>query len=150
MYLVITNEDLNRLKPKTRAELLSILLSEAPNPERFPRGTDDYGWDDRVDLTEELVAEFVEGCAPETVRGLRVIAEEGPIIAASELQKVGIVNYTHFQGRTTKRIRTVTGNKDAYFLAWDDWASEDNQQYGCGHYAVTVPTHKALMRHFGM
>lgn len=148
MYLVITQEDLSKLNPQTRAELLAALLSEPENPDRYPPNTDDYIWEDRVDLTDEQMSEFIEGCAPETVRGLRVIAEEGPVIAADKLEGVGIDNYGHFQGRTTKRVRTVTGNKNAYLLAWDDWGSEDNQQYGCGHYAVTVPTHQALLRFF--
>lgn len=148
MHLILTKDDLSKLKPATRADLIANLLTEAPDISRFPRNTEDYDWDGRVDLTPEQVAEFVEGCSPETVKGLELIAEEGPIIAADLLERAGIDNYGHFQGRTTKRVRTITGSKDAFLLAWDDWGSEDNQQYGCGHYAVTLATHRSLMTFF--
>lgn len=149
MYLILTKEDLTKLKASTRADLMAHFLSEPMDAERFPRGTEDYNWNDRVDLTLEQVKEFMVGLSDETVTGLKIIAEEGPDIAANLLERAGIDNYANFQGRTTKRVRTITGNKNAYLLAWDDWGSEDNQQYGCGHYAVTSVTHRSLMDYFG-
>jgi hypothetical protein len=150
MYLVITQDDLIKLSPKVRAELMAALIPEPDTIGRFPPETEEYDWSNRVDLDDEQVTQFMEGCAPETIRGLRVIAKQGPVITGDTLEEAGIENYGHFQGRTTKRARTVTGDKSAYLLAWDDWASEDNQQFGCGHYAVTMPTYAALVRYFDL
>lgn len=149
MHIVITKRDFSRLKPSTRADIIATLIAQI-STNTTPNQTEDYNWENRVDLNPEQVAEFIEGCAPETIEGLKIIAEEGPVIIADILQKAGIENYGHFQGRTTKRARTVTGNKDAYLLAWDDWGTEENQQYGCGHYAVTTETHWSLREYFDM
>lgn len=150
MHLVLTTDDLSKLKAETREDLFRTLFRPNQLNLRLPRGAERYDWENRVSLKPEQVAEYMEGCAPETIAGLRIIAEEGPIITGDRLQAAGIENYGHFQGRTTKRVRTVTGNKHAYLLAWDDWGSEDNQQYGCGHYAVTTDTFLALRAHFGL
>lgn len=148
MYIVLTQDDLSRLQPATRADLLATLLEEPVDTSRFPPDTEDYDWSHRVDLTDEQVATFIEGCSTKTIAGLRVIAEKGPVFPADALEEAGIENYGHFQGRTTTRVRTVTGDESAYLLAWDDWGSEYNQQFGCGSYAVTLATHAALRRYF--
>ncbi len=148
MLITLTDDDLNKLKPATRADLIATLFA-APS-QSLPNETSDYFWEDRVDLSVQQVTEFMEKCAPETIAGLRVIAEEGPVISAHLLNQVGIDNYGHFQGRTTKRARTITGNGDAYLLSWDDWSSEENQDAGCGHYAVTRETFQSLRTYFGL
>jgi hypothetical protein len=70
------------------------------------------------------------------------------VIAANLLNEAGIENYGHFQGRVTKRTRTVTGDKHAYLFTWDDWQSEENAERGYGHYAVSEKTFRSLRRHF--
>ncbi len=89
----------------------------------------------------------MKGCAPETIAGLRVIAENGPVIKASLLDAAGIENYSHFQGRVTKRTRTITGQKGVYFFTWDDWEEAPD---GVGHYAVTGPTFRSLRIYFNL
>jgi hypothetical protein len=101
-----------------------------------------------VDLDPGVIDEFMDGCAPETKAGLKVIAEHGPKIHADKLQTAGIENYGHFQGRTTKRTRTVTKNPKAFLLAFDNWNSEENG--GVGHYAVTEATWHTLRGYFGI
>lgn len=108
-----------------------------------PRGLD---WHGVVDLTPGQVEAFMKGCSTRTVAGLRVIAEHGPVIHASLLDRAGIENYGHFQGRVTLRTRTITGNPNAFLLAWDDWGSKANG--GIGHYAVTAKTHRSLRIYF--
>jgi len=105
-----------------------------------------FEWDDVVDLTPAQVEEFIAGCSLKTVAGLRVIAEHGPVIRASLLGRAGIENYGHFQGRITTRVRTVTGNRNAFMVTWDNWQSEENA--GIGHYAVTAKTYRALRIYF--
>lgn len=147
MQIIINDNDFSRLKPATRQDIIATLLSGAasPVPEYDMEGFD---WDEVVDLTPDEVGEFIEGCSEQTVAGLRVIAEHGPVIAANLLNEAGIENYGHFQGRVTKRTRTVTGDKHAYLFTWDDWQSEENAERGYGHYAVSEKTFRSLRRHF--
>lgn len=146
MQLVLTETDLSKLKPSTRADLLAYLF-----PTLHEKAVDNplgLEWDDVVSLTPGQVEEFMAGCADETKAGLRVIAEHGPTIHASKLAEAGIENYGHFQGRVTKRTRTITGNKHAFLFTWDDWTSEEND--GVGHYAVTDATYRSLRIFFDL
>jgi hypothetical protein len=142
MQIVLTETDLSKLKPATRADLLAHIFPKAA-PGLNAEG---FGWDDVVELTPGEIEEFMEGCADETIAGLRVIAEHGPVIRANLLDQAGIDNYGHFQGRVTKRTRTVTGYKHAFLFTWDDWQSEENG--GIGHYAVTAATWQSLRIYF--
>jgi hypothetical protein len=146
MQLVLTEADLSKLKPSTRADLIATLFPRLPeNSSDNPLGLE---WDDVVNLTPGQIEEFMSGCSDETKAGLRVIAERGPTIHASLLAEAGIENYGHFQGRVTKRTRTVTGDKHAFLFTWDDWTSEEND--GVGHYAVTEATHRSLRMFFNL
>lgn len=81
-----------------------------------------------------------------TKAGLRVFAEQGPVIHVNALvealKKEGSDKYSQFQSRTTVRTRTVTGNKDLFLLGWDEWEGDE------GRYAVTRQTYKSLRRYF--
>jgi hypothetical protein len=88
----------------------------------------------------------MDGCSEETIHGLLAIAELGPVIHASRLNPTfNQDTYRYFQGAVTKRTRTITGDKDACLLAWDDW---DKSSDGIGHYAVTMTTFHSLRRYF--
>lgn len=145
MQLVFTEADLIKLKASTRADILANLFPPATEqPAENARGFD---WDEVVSLTLAQVEEFMAGCSDETRAGIRVIAEHGPTIHASLLAEAGIENYGHFQGRVTKRTRTVTGDKHAFLFAWDDWSAEDEH---VGHYAVTDVTYRSLRSFFNL
>jgi hypothetical protein len=146
MQIVLTEEDLTKLAPSTRADLMAHIfpMKSAKQGDNDPS----LDWVDVVDLTPGQVEEFMDGCAPETIAGLRVIAEHGPKIHADLLRQAGIENYGHFQGRVTKRTRTVTGDRHAFLFSWDDWQSEKNG--GVGHYAVTAATHRSLRIYFNL
>ena len=146
MQLMLNEADLNKLKPSTRADLLANLFP--PAQERPTQNSRGFDWDEVVNLTPGQVEEFMAGCADETKAGLRVIAQHGPMIHASLLAQAGIENYGHFQGRVTKRTRTVTGDKHAFLFTWDDWSSEENE--GVGHYAVTDATYRSLRIFFNL
>ena len=87
----------------------------------------------------------MEAAADKTKLGLRVLADQGPVVRAQVLIDAGITNLPHFQSRTTIRTRTVTGDKGAFLLGWDDWAEAEEGQ---GRYAVTPITHQSLRRYF--
>lgn len=132
------NEHVPRLPASARA---GVAPGNAENAEGFE-------WDDVVNLTPGQVEEFMAGCSLKTIAGLRVVAEHGPVIRASLLNHAGIDNYGHFQGRITSRARTVTGNRNAFLVTWDDWDSEENA--GIGRYAVTAKTYRSLRIYFNL
>jgi len=146
MQLILTEDDLNKLKPATRADLIAILFPAGL--QQIANSSDGLSWDDVVDLTPGQIEYLISGCSDQTIYGLKIIAEHGPKIHASLLDEAGIENYGHFQGRVTKRTRTVTGNKHAFLFTWDDWTSAENG--GVGHYAVTDKTFRSLRIYFNM
>ena len=140
--LTLTKDDIRRLSPPAQEELKQLLFAKAPiDPSALPTGFTADDFEDVVDLTPGQMEEFMAGCSGETIAGLRIIAEHGPVINAKLLDKAGIENYGHFQGRVTKRTRTVTKNKDAYLFTWDDWQAAPD---GVGHYAVSPTTFRSL------
>jgi hypothetical protein len=123
MYIVLTKEDITSFSPALRAELLASAFPKVkPSLDGIPAGFDEDDFEGVVDLSPRQVVDFIDGCAEETVAGLKVFAEHGPVIHGSLLNAVGIENYSHFQGRVTKRTRTVTKDPEAFLFAWDNWA----------------------------
>lgn len=158
MQIVLTDNEFSKLKPATRQELLALLLSSSATVNPADNHAEGFEWDEVVDLSPDEVKEFIEGnrernfgpIAEQTAQGLKIIANHGPVILANVLNKAGIENYGHFQGRVTKRTRTVTENKHAYLFTWDDWNSEENIERGYGYYAVTETTFRSLRAYFGI
>lgn len=149
MKLLIDENDLSKMKPATRADLLSMLMSSG-SASTLPNHDPRFDWDNVVDLTPEQVEEFMEGSSDKTAEGLKVIAKRGPVILANELNAAGITNYGHFQGRVTQRTRTVTRKKRVFLFTWDDWSEGANAERGFGHYAVSRNTWESLKEHFGL
>lgn len=145
MRITIDEKDFSKLKSSTVQDIISTLVNSVSQPASEPEG---FEWDDVVSLSPGEVELFMEGCAEQTIAGLRIIAQHGPVIAANLLNAAGIENYGHFQGRVTKRTRTVTGNKHAFLFTWDDWQSDENAERGYGHYAVSSTTFQSLRSYF--
>ena len=116
MQIVLTSDDLSRLKPKTRADIINKLF-----PSDDVSDENDIDFEDVVGLSFSEVSEFMNNVSEKYQAGLRVIAEDGPVIHASALERAGITNFGHFQGRITLRTRTITGNEDAFLFGWDNW-----------------------------
>ena len=150
MKLILSKRDLSHLSAHTRTEILDYLGSRVPEEDHTVSEPDlEYmGFDMSfvADLTYSQVRKWMEAPSKWTKAGLRVFAEQGPIIHVSvlveALQKEGSDNYSQFQSRTTVRTRTITGDREAYLLGWDDW------EEGEGQYAVTRETYKSLRRYF--
>lgn len=155
MMIGISRDQFHKLTPGTQAELMKV-WGQSVKPVSFgPSKAGAYGPeydgidmnDDVYDLTPKQIQKWMENASDKTKAGLRVIAEFGPVITASQLTDAGVENLPHFQSRTTIRTRTVTGEPDAYLLGWDDWSEVDE---GEGRYAVTPITHQALRQYFNM
>ncbi|MEG8028996.1 hypothetical protein [Sphingomonas aerolata] len=140
--LVVNKEAFNRLKARTKAELLSVLFDTEMTEDTL---NEEFNWEDRVHFSESEIEEFMTTLNADTANGLRAIAEHGPIIHASILDDVGVSDYASFQRSTTRRVRTVTQDSAAFFLAWDDWNEAENR---VGRYAVTPKTFRSLQAYF--
>lgn len=136
--LVVTKEAFNKLRPRTKDELLAVVFS---NEALIPELDEAFNWSNRVDFSPGQIEEFMSTLNEETTEALRVIAESGPYVHATLLDDSGIADYASFQRSTTRRTRTMTGESDDFFLAWDDWPEAEN---GVGRYAVTPATHRSL------
>lgn len=152
MMIILSGDDFAGLSAGTRNEILARLKSGSPagtGPTHapLPVGKEYEGIElsDVADLTFKQVQTWMEAASDKTKLGLRVIAEQGPVIQAQALIDAGIENVSHFQSRTTIRTRTVTGDKGAFLLGWDDWSEAED---GEGKYAVTPITHQSLRRYF--
>ena len=156
MQIVMTENDMGRLSPAARAEIINCLNPPKVKVDEWdeispdaPLAEDaeyrDFDMSDVVDLTPSQVREWMEAASDKTKHGLRIFAEQGPVIRVKALMDAGIENYSHFQSRTTIRTRTVTGQKDAYLLGRDNW---DVAEEGDGCYAVTRTTFESLRRYF--
>lgn len=145
MKLILTRKDFSKLKSSTRADLIATFTGHF---QKVTDGSndDDY-WTGVADLTLKQVEKFIAGCSEQTINGLKVLAQHGPKINASMLDEAGIERYGSFQGATTKRTRTITGDDESYLLAWNDW---DLAADGVGDYEVTKMTHRSLRAHFNL
>ena len=102
-----------------------------------------------VSLDYDEIRAWMEAASKWTKAGLRVFAQQGPIVhvaaLVAALEEEGSDKYSQFQSRTTARTRTVTGGREAYLLGW---SYEDDGEKG--RYAVTRQTYKSLRRYFGL
>lgn len=145
--LIVTPEAYEKLSNATRAELLRAVLGDAPSAPSLREGgvadTSGYNWTNRVDLTPGQIEEFfAPGLHVNTVTGLRAIATLGSPISSFSLTRFGVTDLAAFQRSTTRRVRSVTGDNQAFLLGWDEW--ED----GVGHYAVTPATLRSIQIYF--
>ena len=146
MDLILSQEDFAQLSEPTRAEILARL--SPPEPDALQLGPEFKGldMDGVVNLTDEQVGQWMEAASDHTKSGVRVFAEQGPIIRARALMEAGVNNLSHFQSRATIRTRTVTGRRNAFLFGWNsDWRKVEEEQR---RYAVTPTTYRSLRRYF--
>lgn len=162
VMFVVEDRHLQQLSPSSRRELLRVLATEVEEVragyaalEWQPDGTQSYP------LTEEEARHFLQGM-PESARNLlRAFAEsfDGNRGAATfrELLKATGHSKVENLGRQISwielRLRTVTGNHDAWLITWrkSDWKwSEQRQTYTRGKYFINGPAVTALRAAMGI
>ncbi len=156
VMFVVEDRHLQQLSPSARRELLRVLATEVEEVraryaalEWQPDGTQSYP------LSEEEARHLLHGM-PESARNLlRAFAErsDGDQGAATfrELLKATGHSKVENLGRQIAwielRLRTVTGNHDAWLITWrkSDWKwSEQRQTYTRGRYFINGPAVDAL------
>lgn len=162
VMFVIEERHLQQLSPSTRRELLQVLGSEVEEArQRYaamewqPDGAQSYP------LTEEEARHLLHGM-PESARNLLgAFAEryDGKRGAATFRELLKATGHTKVEslGRQIAwielRLRTVTGNHDAWLITWrkSDWKwSEQRQTYIRGRYFINGPAVIALRAAMGL
>ncbi len=154
MDIVLSAADLKSLSQSARNEILQRALGEGgnlPNSNPIPaphwqQQFDDIHVENLEDITFKYVGRWMERLPDEVRQGVRIIAEHGPVIRARQLTEL-VIDIRRFQSATTRRTRALSGDKNAYFLAWNNWAGMDDPD---AKYAVSPITHQSLRRYFGL
>jgi len=157
MALFIIDEDqLQQLSPATRRELMCVLEYGFQETRKY---YDDSDWDpeglDSYPLTIEEAGLLVNGMPEPARNALKVFVDNieddrGYANLAQLLDATGhskVENINRQLAWILLRVRTVTGNPDAWLVNWHmrDWTwSEDQQAYLDGKYFVTEPAISAL------
>ena len=146
MKILLSEIDFARLGEDARTEILALLSPPEPDAPQLSPEFEGLDMDRVVDLTDEQVQRWMEAASDTTKSGVRVFAEQGPIVPPQALTAAGIKKIYHFQSRTTVRTRTVTGRKNAHFFGWtNDWKNVEAEQRKL---AVTPITYRSLRRYF--
>jgi hypothetical protein len=152
MMIVLTGEDLAAFSDATRTEILQHLQATVgAMPSRLPTPAPQFSEQfadihdvHLEDITFKLIGRWMEGLSAPVRAGVRIIAEQGPVIRGGALMDAGI-SIRHFQQATTRRTRALSGDRESYFLAWNNWNGMDDRE---GKYAVSPITHQSLRRYF--
>lgn len=157
---LIDDAHLRRLSPATRRELLDLLADEIArvrdeyaSHDWNPDGTQSYP------LTFEEATMLVNGIPERAERALRVFAEnyDGNRGTATLKQLLDATGHTKFENLGQQlawlqlRLRTVTGNPDAWMVNWrkSDWKwSDEKQSWMRGRYFITRPAVDTLRQVF--
>lgn len=155
MQIVLTADDLASFSEATRNEILRRMGDEmgrlpisavpaAPPISEWYAGLTILNL---TDITFKQVERWMERLSPTVARGMRIIAEQGPIFDAHWLTDAEI-NLKQFQSAVSKRTRAVTGDREAKLLVARDFDGTGVSPHGV--YAVSPITHQSLRRYFGL
>ena len=111
--------------------------------------------DELTDLSPAQFKKLLDGCKERTKAALRVMVE-GPTPAfrvADVAKAVGCAAYElpGVWSGITKRTRTVTGDRKSYLWAWDDDATDDeNERYSDQGGSISETTYRSGRRAFSL
>ena len=149
---------LRRLSPAARRELLQLVSDDLIS---IRNELADLDWDVEGDVSFPLTIEeaevLVRGIPEPAFKLLQVFTDnrDGETGTATLEQLLSASGYAEFQelGQQLSwlllRLRTVTGNQDAWLVNWntDDWEWDENQQtYVKGRYFISGPAITSLAK----
>lgn len=154
MNIVITADDLANFSPSTRTEILrrfadlmgSLPYSTVAPAPAMPDWFAGLSVQHLEDITQKHIARWMEKLSPTVERGVRIIAEQGPVLDAHWLTDAGI-NLKQFQSAVTKRTRAISRDPAANFLVGKPLNGEGSPH---GTYAVSPITHQSLRRFYNL
>jgi hypothetical protein len=153
LLIVLTEADLAGLSETVRSEVIGNLASARLTNRSLPYAApsvsaayDGIEMHAVEDVTFKHVRRLMTGLSDGIHDGLRIMAQHGPVIRAQLLLDLQI-SPRHFQSGTTRRVRALTGDRQAFLLGWDRWSDVES---GEGRFALSPITHQSLQRHFGL
>jgi hypothetical protein len=154
MNIVLTPDDLAGFSQSTRTEILrrfadqmgslpSSAVAPAPALSDWFAGLSVQHLED---ITQKYIARWMEKLSPNVERGVRIIAEHGPVLDAHWLTDAGI-NLKQFQSAVTRRTRAISRDPEANLLVGKSFNGEGSPH---GTYAVSPITHQSLRRFYNL
>ena len=156
--IVISDSDFGRLSPSTQQELLTLL-----------QGGEGFGaldqdmleGEEAFPLAPREAKELLRGIAPQSKAILRQFCEnvrngtgwatiDELMTASGHDSPAGLMKA---MPAITRRLRTVTGNKEAWIFDWydEDWEwDRDRRTWAKGLYFIPSPAIQSLRQAFGM
>ncbi len=174
--LVISEEDFTRLSPETRQELLSFFApGEAAtgnaSAKALPQGSSPnaaaaagQAWDPDGDtpypLNPREAKELIRGLSPSSRAILKTFCQhsDGKVGRAKLEELLEVSGHSDPQRLMkaipgiTRRLRTVTNNREAWLIDWfdEDWEWDDaGKTWTKGAYFIPAPAIQALCQAFG-
>lgn len=159
---LITDDHLRRLTPDARREVLTVLGEEiAAALARFESRQWDMDGGQSYPLSLDEAELLVRGMPEPSKQILRVFAcnvdgEEGRAELGELLQATGFKHYQQLSQEIAwilLRLRTVTGNSDAWLFNWDqdDWIWDPRSEtYSAGTYFISGPATQSLRSVLGV
>jgi len=157
---VIDDEDLRRLSPSARGEVLRLLRGDLDALRRI-YAAEDWTPDRDVSypLSDEEAQLLARGVTHAAREALHVFAQhyDGEVGRASIDQLLKATGHERYEdigieiASITQSVRTITGNTDAWLFNWrpEDWDwDEASQHYTAGSYFISGPAVRALRRAF--
>ena len=169
--IVISDTDFGRLSPSTQQELLALLqggealsaLDQEMLDDTMPRPP--VSWDpegeEAFPLAPREAKELLRGIAPQSKAILRLFCDnvrngtgwatiEELMTASGHDSPAGLMKA---MPAITRRLRTVTGNKEAWLFDWydEDWEwDQERKTWAKGLYFIPSPAIQSLRQAFGM
>jgi len=160
--IVIDSEHFMRLSEATRRELTAFFgqeFSPPARPEAPGVGTWDPNSDDPYPLSLREAKELVRGLSEPSRAVLRLFCEhyDGEVGRAGLEELLALTGHADSQrlrksiAGITRRLRTVTGHKQAWLIDWldEDWVWDaEKRGYVRGEYRIARPAIEALCQAF--
>lgn len=159
--LLVDEQDLARLSPSARQELLGLFgRSDTASDRDLPGQVWDADGDEAYPLSLREAKELIRGLSSSSRAILRVFcASSGDAIGRATLTELLTVSGHSDVHRLrkaipgiTRRLRTVTRNKEAWIFDWldEDWVWDDEKKtYLHGAYFIPSPAIQSLRQAFG-
>ena len=148
MQIVLSETDFKKLSAQAQTEILNL---QRGNDNGYINGgaDSDFG---AYDLTPALARQFLNGVSDVTRKFVKVFAENrGRAKPDQMLKATGRSKYTELTGITsgiTRRLRKISGVREAYLLDWD-YEGEEAGTWD-GEWIVTETTYESLKKYFGI
>lgn len=157
--IVVDARDLERLSVGARKELLALIGVHAPSVEELD--SSDSGWNPEGDhpypLSLREAKALVRGLSESSRGMLRLFCKNsdgniGRVTVRELLETTGHADAEHLQkaiSGITRRLRTVTGHREAWLLDWENEWDEERQVYFRSEYFITSPSIRSLSQALG-